>query len=392
MPVSCGLEPALNQDQLDVQGGMLTSYDLVRGYWDKDRDYFASPIRYVNAKPGATGVVTQAQLNGKDVTLPKAVSSAKKPNKLLQSTMEGPNGTWPKAWQQVVTSSKTELVGGRMKVTTRGVKGGWQGVSQVIPANKLSGKRLALSLDSELITPGNGTKKGVAGKVAIYELCNGKTTGLVFETQKMRSRDKTGYTMSFTPRNANCDLLLQLMTSSYGDVGTTIYYDNVELREADDEGAKLDIAPTKTPFTLVSQFVYEEPTQQLTLTGSGTVAVQAYEDGQWQNISPRNLTLDPSSPVTVQIPERLTGRNIHYGYHEHHVDELVSLYNRTKADRGKEREFLREYAQSWVKMAPAKIGTVPAAPKPDARMLSVDDPGDTYDIEIIDPFSLLEEE
>ena len=35
---------------------------------------------------------------------------------------------------------------------------------------------------------------------------------------------------------------------------------------------------------------------------------------------------------------------------------------------------------------------VPAAPRPDARMMSVNDPGDTYEIDIIDPFSLLEEE
>jgi hypothetical protein len=52
--------------------------------------------------------------------------------------------------------------------------------------------------------------------------------------------------------------------------------------------------------------------------------------------------------VTLTVPERFTGRNLHYGYHETHVDELMSIYRRT-AD-----PVLLQFAQEWRPLAPSK--------------------------------------
>ena len=389
-----GLQPVLEQEQLEVQGGTLTSYDLVRGYWDKDRDYKASPIRLVSTD--ATQQPT-ATLNGIPVTVPLVEPSPAKPNVLKDPGMADEEGRWSQHWPQITTSSHAEMVGGRIVATTDGH--GWQGVSQVVPGNTFeAGKKVALDLNAQLTTPGKNTQPGAAGKVAVYEQCPGKPTRLLFESQKMRSDKATDYTFSFHPVNVSCPMLLQLTTSSTGYKGTEISYDNVHLREADSVGSsasKFDIAPdNKDRFKFINRFVYAQPTSTLTLAGRGTIQVQAYEDGRWQTFS--SVTLRTGQNAEVQIPERITGRNIHYGYHEHHVDELISLYDRTKADMesGKEREFLRTYALAWVPMAPSRTGKVPGryVPGQAARMMSVDDPGDTYDIPIIDPFALLEEE
>lgn len=404
-----GLEPLLDMEQIDVQGGTLTSYDLMRGYWDKDRDYYPSPLRYISS--ANNGNVTEARLNGKTVTqgLPKTSPSTANPNRLYDSGMNKPifpnSAAHQPGWQQIVRrDSNAYRSGGRVFARTNST--GWQGVSQIVPANTFTqGKRLALSLNAQLTTPNNGTAPGASGRVAVYEQCPGDDTFLLFESQKMRGAKKTNYTLSFTPRYAGCQMLVQLMTSSYGYTGTTISYDNVELREADVQGPKLDIAPENDQFKYVPQFVYAQPTNTLALKGRGMVQVQAYEDGRWQTIDPgpeassdgKNIQLYSQTATSVEIPERITGRNIHYGYHEHHVDELISLYNRTKDDMddGREREFLRQYALQWVPMAPSRTGKVPGRYVPGGmarRMAVSDDPGDSYDLPIVDPFGLLEDE
>lgn len=380
-----GLEPVLEQEQVEVQGGILTTYDLIRGYRDTGRDYEAGSIRLASSRAMAQPT---AALNGTPVTVPLVTNPPLPPGNLIKDPgMAGPNGTWSKSWQQLTTSSKAQLVNGAIVATTDGK--GWQGVSQVIKGGTYPQGRLALGLQAKLQTPSSGGA-GASGKVAVYQQCSGATE-LVFESQKMRSSAMSDYTMSFTPQYSGCDLLLQFTTSSYGNIGTKITYDNISLRGAENPKGGFALSPRgPNQFTHVDQFVYNQPVNTLTLSGNGTVQAQVYEDGRWQTFS--TVTLKPGVASETVIPERVTGRNIHYGYHENHVGELISLYNRTKGDVGKEREFLREYAASWVKMAPAMTGQVPAAPNPNARVMSVDDPGDTYELEVIDPFSLLEEE
>ncbi len=391
-----GLEPVLEQEQIAVQGGTLTSYDMVRGYTDVGRDYKASELRLYSPNGDAT-VRPATLLNGSPVTIPHITTpQPRKGNRLYDSKMAGPilaYKTMPQqGWQQITSSksAKPELVNQQIVASTDGE--GWQGVSQVVPAGVLQpGRKLTLGLDAKLQTPVSGGP-GSSGKVAVYKQCSG-TTELIFESQKMRSSQMTSYTFSFQAPPAGCNTLLQLTHSSYGNIGTKITYDNVSLQEADDLGASskyFQTKPAADPFQHFSQFVYEQPINTLTLSGNGPVELQAYEDGRWQTFD--TVTLEAGQATTAVIPERVTGRNIHYGYHEHHVEELVSLYNRTKDDIGKEREFLRGYAASWVRMAPAKQGLVPPPPNANARVMSEPDPGDTYDIEVIDPFSLLEEE
>ena len=62
------------------------------------------------------------------------------------------------------------------------------------------------------------------------------------------------------------------------------------------------------------------------------------------------------------IPERYTGRNLHLGYHEAHVGELMSLHNAFRpasTSTPHPYPFLLAYAQRWAPMAPGRHHTVP---------------------------------
>lgn len=97
-------------------------------------------------------------------------------------------------------------------------------------------------------------------------------------------------------------------------------------------------------------FVWRTPTSRIAMSGAGTATLEAYAQGRWRPVTV--VTLSAAARQFV-VPERLTGRNLHYGYHQAHVAELMSLNHRTR------RPYLLDYARRWVAMAPAQTAAVP---------------------------------
>ena len=122
----------------------------------------------------------------------------------------------------------------------------------------------------------------------------------------------------------------------YGNTATAASVDRVELRQADWVGA------SRTPE--YDMQVWRTPTNTLTVTGTGQMALQAYAHGRWEHV----LAFDvEKSSRDITIPERYTGRNINYKYHDGHISELGSLAS-LSGDA-----FFTGYRERWLEMSPA---------------------------------------
>ncbi len=394
------LEGVLPLQEVEVEGGTLTSYDLVRGYP-------AAPLRLTKV-PGKNLRLDRAQLNGVGVDLPVTNATTTTPPRLLEPFFNvRTGGRVANEWRSIAAPSSmvTERNG---TVTIRSDKNGWQGIHQIIPSSRFeASKPLTMTLDANL-TLSEG--KGLSGRVAVYQQCgrDKKDVSLLYETQKTRGREWDTYTMGFNAPPAGCDMLVQLLHSSYGITGTTVQYRDIELRQADAVGKALKPGDHQVD----DLSVREAPTLALSLTGSGTGQLEAYSGGQWQEFG-EEVTLTRSA-TNIEVPERYAGRNLHYGYHETHVLELLSLYERAyKAGfTASEARFLWEYAARWEPMAPARHGSIPPPikdraqartpqrqPAPDSYERPLEDGTqswtsdlDSYELPLVDPFELLLEE
>ena len=193
----------------------------------------------------------------------------------------------------------------------------------------------------------------------------------------MRGSEWTTYHFGFNAPPAGCDLLVQFIASTPYNEGTRVTYDDIQLRKAQALG------PALTPSYAFK--VYEEPTQTLALSGAGTLRLQAYSAGTWQAVG-KAFVLDPTTPVELTIPERFSGRNVHLGYHDGHITQLVSLDRRTRGAY----PFLIDYARRWAAMAPGTGWQVPRL-TPTARMRSQTAPVDVDrsvdDLPLLDQFT-----
>lgn len=371
------LEEVLPQMEVPVQGGILTSYDQVRGYEP-------APLRFTK-DAGSNANVTGYRLNGEQVSIP-LVDRTSWTGSMLEPFMSVyESGQHINKWTSIAKQTDSTVSSTVQTATIHSDVEHWQGIQQVVPASRVTpGTDLTLRLDSRLtLTDG---VQGLSGRVAVYEHCEGKATRLVYETQKNRGRAWDTYTMGFNADiDPGCGLLVQLLTSSYGLVGTTVEYRNISLGESQDLGAHND-----PDYAL---YVHETPVNSLTVSGSGSIRVQAYQDGLWHNVQGVELG---STATTVEIPELYTGRNIHYGYHETHVAELSSLYTRAIAAgfTAEDATFLRDYAVRWEAMAPGRHGTIPRDQSADnARMRTTQSTElDSYELPLFDPFQKFYEE
>jgi hypothetical protein len=85
-----------------------------------------------------------------------------------------------------------------------------------------------------------------------------------------------------------------------------VVFDDVTFRRA--QATLSGVVPTYPLSVLGSPRAFVE------LTYSGTGELQAYLDGRWHKIA--HLSSAGPTTVTLTVPERFTGRNLHYGYHE----------------------------------------------------------------------------
>lgn len=338
--------------EVPLEGGIMSSYDLLRGY-------AATPLRAVSI---ANGKITQTLLNDKPLTsypdntprhdkatqaaiLPVGAAVGASENFVVNSGFTGITNKVPAGWR-AINGNTANLRGpdatGMVGAHPSGVAEGWAGLEQDIPASVWTsranpGSRLSFAMDSRLeIDPG---ATGTGGKVSIYSVCpapeNKTATTLIHENPKNRSQERTSWSTSdFTAPAANCSIKIQLMTYSYGVNTTTAWYKNVTLRAADALGHH--VAPA------YDLLVHETPTNTLTIKGTGTVAVEAYYGGRWLKFAEGNLT---TTGLKVVVPERYTGRNINYNYHDGHISELqlISCYSGNVA--------LDRIAKRWSSMA-----------------------------------------
>ena len=139
------LEPLLEAHDIEIEGGVLASYDAVRGYP-------TAQLRLVGE-----GTVSAATHNGRPVTLP-VVPTAGSGNLGTLLTVNSALNDFdfdgvPEGWQRVGSASHAKAVmDGTFVLTTNGKA--WQGLSQVIPASRMrGGEPLALRLRADVDYP-----------------------------------------------------------------------------------------------------------------------------------------------------------------------------------------------------------------------------------------------
>ncbi len=336
------LDTLLKASEVEVESGVMASYELLRGYP-------AAPLRLV----GSTGFrLDKALLNGTPQNIRTVSSSSPQaPNVLLNSSMSATGNGIPTHWNLMGSRSNVTVKDGAVRLVTNGSS--WQGVNQSVSAGTfLPGERLNLRARSRLTLPA-GTS-GTSAKVMARQWCSGRSTTL-HTTTKTRSDSWKSYDFGFAAPSAGCSLEIILTSGHTGPAGSIIEFDDVELSRADAVGAS-----TTPGYDLR---VDRTPTNVLSFAGAGSATLQAHADGRWQDIGDMTLTAD--GPATLTVPERHTGRNLHYGYNEGHVAELMYLHGLTG-----DPMFL-DYARRWAPLAPLYNGTVPLS---DTRTKSVPDP------------------
>ncbi len=325
-----GLRPLLEASEVDVEAGLLTSYDLVRGYP-------AAPLRLLGS-PGFRW--DQAKLNGNPHAIPTVASVAPASRNVLRnSDMSAVSNSLPSYWKSLDSRSQVSAVNGVAKVVTNSQD--WQGLVQTVAQGTFAaGEPLHLSARSRLTLPTGGA--GTSGKIMAYEQCSGRYK-VLHTTTKLRSQTWAHYDLTFPAPRAGCALEIRLTSGLKTPSNTIIEFDDVTLSRADEVGKA-----AKPAYDLR---VDRTPANTLTFTGVGQATLQAHRDGGWQDVA--DVVLSPGAPTTVTIPERFTGRNLHYGYHESHVSELMQLHKMTG------NPLFLEFARRWAPLAPAHNGLVP---------------------------------
>lgn len=319
----------LELEHVPVAQGTLSSYDILRG-WP------AAPLRVAS---GSSLVVHSAAVvdgaSRSPLTLRTDPPAADAANVLLNPGFDTWTGGVPTAWRmQVGHSSNLSSAGSALGIRTTGT--GWQAVSQTVPASRVvAGTAYRLSWRGKVVIP-DGVA-GTSGRATAVAYC-GSTSVALGDSLITRGRTFSQFDMLLKPVPAGCSIRVTLYQADASVAGTQVVFDDVTLRPA--QPLRSGVVPTY-PLS-----VLDSPRAQVELTYTGTGELQAYENGRWHKIA----ALGSAGPVTttVTIPERLTGRNLHYGYHETHVGELVSLYRRTGI------QVFLETARAWAPLAPSR--------------------------------------
>ncbi len=323
------LSPLLSAAEVETPAGLLSTYDLVRGYP-------AAPLRLV---PDSTFRLDAATLNGSTLALSVVKRSGGQPTVVRNGDMGSVSNGLPSHWQLVGSRSQVAAVNGGVRLVTDGRS--FQGVSQTVGANTFSaGEPLTLSVRSRLTVPPG--KPGTSGKVIVYERCSSGTK-VIFTTTKTRSPQWAAQDMGFAGPRAGCSMEVRLTSGAESPAGTIVEFDDVNLSRADAVG--VHVVPP------VDLLVHRSPVTTLSVRGSGRATLQAHADGRWRDIA--SVSLSGGTASHVVIPERLTGRNLHWGYHENHVAELMALHRLTQ-----DAVYL-DFARRWAPLSPGQGFSVP---------------------------------
>lgn len=327
------LEKTLPFYEVSTAQGILASYDLVRGL-------AAAPLRIVSE----TGMqISSAHVVGMRSTyhLTQSVRAPLSRDLLADATLAEGSGPLPRDWQLELGSVSHVRRRGPAVTITSG-DGTWESLAHVVPAGSLrAGTTYRLSWRSKVRVPDG--KPGTSGRVSAVAMCP-HSTRMIADSLILRSRQMTRMGLTVTLPNGGCSLKIILYQAKSDVPGTEVTFDQVTLRRADSVGGA---ARPVYPLSVLSA-----PVSRLALTFNGSGELQAYSEGRWSDIATLDSGGDWASTAVV-IPERYTGRNLHFGYHEVDVDELAALYNRTG-----DQTFLK-FAERWLPMAPSRNAVLP---------------------------------
>lgn len=362
----------LPDERVPVSQGTMSTYDQLRGFE-------AAPLRVAT---GSNLVVHSAQQELP--TGPRPLGFA-----VQGPASDGPNlvtnpgfSTWadgvPSAWTLTLgTRSGVSNAGGSVGLRSSGT--GWQSLGQTVEASRLTpGTTYRLSWRGRTAYPAG--QSATSGRVVAVAHCSG-TKVTIGESNVTRSRAFSQFDMLVKMPSGSCSMQILLYQADWQVTNTTVFFDDVSLtRMQPTAGARTVVWPLS---------VQAARTSPVSLTTTGTGELQAYEQGRWWTVS--KLSSTTPRTVTVAVPERFTGRNLHYGYHELHVEELVALYRRTA-----DPVFL-EYAQAFRPLAPSReslftnLSTFPYVPTDANRAAPTDRAADPlYDMGTLQPFGVPE--
>lgn len=322
------LRTVLELENVPVAQGMMSSYDVMRG-WP------AAPLRV--ASGSSLDVSSAAVLDGgkrRSLTLRTDPPAADAPNVLANPSFTSWSGGLPTGWSMQVGHSKN-VSNASSALAIRSTGTGWQAVSQTVPASRLTpGVPYRLSWRGKAEFPEGAI--GTSGRVAAVSVCRGGSV-TIGDSLITRGRSFSTFDMLLKPAGSQCDLRVVLYQASPDIAGTTVTFDEVTLRPAQPRGSGVTPA---YPLSLL-----DSPKAEVEITFRGTGELQAYENGRWNKLA--SLSSPTTTTRVVTVPERFTGRNLHYGYHETHIGELVALYRMTG------ESFLLDTARAWAPLAPA---------------------------------------
>lgn len=203
-----------------------------------------------------------------------------------------------------------------LRITTSGK--GWEVAAQQIPAGRLAPGHYTLTFQGRLLS----TAPTTPGRVTLISDCPSGRSVLA-EEFAVRAADWTAYGIDFEYSSSDCELIVELYELSSDVGGAVVDFDEVSLRatEAYEE------------ITMPAS-VWEYPRLWID-GGKGVETLEIRYRGNWIEIA----------GGFSEVPARLQGRNIHFGYHERHVGQLLCLAELTGDSD------LAETAQSWIPLA-----------------------------------------
>lgn len=305
--------------EVPVANGIASSYDLARGHG-------AAPLRVATASGlrvlGATHVVS-----GRDTPIDLAVEPPvpQGANLLRNSGFTG-RGRVPSGWTQVRGNVvNLARAGGAVSITGNGRQS--QTLGQVVPASRVvPGATYRLSWRGKVSVSRGGS--ATSGQTLVVASCP-RGERVLGANDATRSRTFAGLDLVVTAPRQRCSLHVLLRHSDWRVAGSTVTYDDVTLTRVDPLAGS---ARVRWPISASAP-------ARLTIRYVGAGELQAYDNGRWWRIVGLNSAVPATA--TVVVPERWTGRNIHYGYHSEHVEQLLTLHRLLG-----EPLFL-EYAQRW---------------------------------------------
>lgn len=337
--VEAALTTTLPLEQVQLPMGAATSYDLLRGYPTARTRVLTSTGLTVR---GAAILNDQGQQISR-LAIPASRAPVYQRSLLTNGNLSAWRAGLPTGWVARVTSRTpgtfvrtTDGKSAAVRITTSGRS--WEALSQDVPAAKVKPNawyRVSWRAKLERTTNVNST----SGRVGLIALCPGVAPRILAENYAVRGDVFSGFDMLVRTPVAKCGLRVQIYENDWTFKGSKVVFGAVSL-SLPQYGS-----PAVSPAYPLEVLAVRTPRIQVNYTGSGWL--QMWLQGRWFTVGTLPHRNTVSTITTILVPGWAQGRNIHLGYHEHHVAELTSLYSRTGS------KLFQQTALRWLPLAPA---------------------------------------